>query len=104
MARYLAWSVPRWRWLVAGSLALLLGAVYLVAFRLPIRADLSYLLPPDAPSVVALRAIESRLVQQEGAYIVIQATSAQARAAATEAAVVALRDVDAALVLSLIHI
>ena len=57
--RYAAW-IDRHRvriLLGSGALALVLAAI---AARLTVQADLSYLLPPDAPSVVQLRAIEQR--------------------------------------------
>ena len=47
------------RWILLFSIVLTAGAAVLVA-HLPIHADISYLLPPDAKSVVNLRAIEAR--------------------------------------------
>ena len=47
------------RWILLFSILIAAGAAALVT-RLPIHADISYLLPPNAKSVVHLRAIEAR--------------------------------------------
>jgi len=69
---------------IIGSLALLGGAVYLIAFKLPLYADFSYLLPQDVPAVKDLRKLEARVKATDTALVVIQAPTPDVRAAATQ--------------------
>lgn len=59
-------------------------AVYLIAYRLPLFADFSYLLPQDVPAVKDLRKLEARVRSSDTALVVIQAPSPAERAAATQ--------------------
>lgn len=70
----------RWRFLV-GSL-LLVGLGLALAMRLPIETDTSVLLPPDAPSVQDLRAIEQRARATGSLLVLVQAPDDRQRAAA----------------------
>src|SRR2546425_1018268 len=66
---------------IAGHVAVLGIAVYLIAFRLPLYADFSYLLPQDAPAVVDLRRLEARIKATDTMLVIVQAPSPEARAA-----------------------
>jgi len=83
VTRYVSW-IGRHAWGIIAAHAVLLGlAIYLIAFRLPLFADFSYLLPQDAPSVVDLRRLEARAKTTDTVLVVIDAPSAADRAAAT---------------------
>ena len=51
MERYVAWIRRNAAAIIAAYAVVLAGAIYLVAFRLPLYADFSYLLPQDVPAV-----------------------------------------------------
>jgi predicted RND superfamily exporter protein len=80
--RYVAWLDRRSLAIVCATVVLLAGALYLIAFRLPLLADLSYLLPQDAPAVRGLRALEERVATKDTTLVIVSAPDAQARAAA----------------------
>ncbi|HSN27390.1 MAG TPA: MMPL family transporter, partial [Kofleriaceae bacterium] len=82
--RYVAWLRRRALAVIIGSLVLLGGAVYLIAFKLPLFADFSYLLPQDVPAVKDLRKLEARVKATDTALVVIQAPTPEARAAAAQ--------------------
>jgi predicted RND superfamily exporter protein len=79
-----AWLRRRALAVVAGSVVVLGLAVYLIAFRLPLFADFSYLLPQDVPAVKDLRKLEARVRSSDTALVVIQAPNSEERAAATQ--------------------
>jgi uncharacterized protein len=80
--RYIAW-LKRHTWaVIAGHVAVLGIAVYLIAFRLPLYADFSYLLPQDAPAVVDLRRLEARIKATDTMLVIVQAPTSEVRAAA----------------------
>ncbi|MFT3697466.1 MAG: MMPL family transporter [Kofleriaceae bacterium] len=80
--RYVAW-LRRNRWKVIFAHIAVLGlAGYLIAFKLPLYADFSYLLPQSAPAVKDLRRLESRIKATDTMLYVIQAPSKDVRAAA----------------------
>jgi hypothetical protein len=58
-ARYAAWIERRRRWVIAASLVFVAGAA-VIAARLEVKSDFSYLLPQDVRAVRDLRAIEKR--------------------------------------------
>ena len=74
--RYVAWLRRYALGVLAASALALAGAVYLVAFRLPLRADFTYLLPQDAAAVRDLRRIEGRVVAKGTVLVVVRASSA----------------------------
>jgi predicted RND superfamily exporter protein len=77
--RYVRW-LRRYRVLVLGLAAVLLVcAVYLTAFRLPVKADFSHLLPQDAPSVRALHALEARVAAQDTLLVLVEARDPETR-------------------------
>ncbi|HEU0030112.1 MAG TPA: MMPL family transporter [Kofleriaceae bacterium] len=80
--RYTAWLGRHARQIVALGVLVLGVAIYLVATRLPIRADLSYLLPEDAPAVRDLRKLSERLVARDTALVIVVAPDPKTRAAA----------------------
>jgi predicted RND superfamily exporter protein len=80
--RYIAW-LERWRLSVIGAAtALFACAVYLVAFHLPLKADLAELLPKDAPAVRDLHRLEARVAAQDTALILIVSSNVPDRIAA----------------------
>jgi predicted RND superfamily exporter protein len=82
--RYVAWLRRRALAVVAGSVVVLGLAVYLIAYKLPLFADFSYLLPQDVPAVKDLRKLEARVRSSDTALVVIQAPNSEERAAATQ--------------------
>ncbi len=70
---------------VATSALVLLASTYLIAFKLPLRADFAALLPADAPSVRDLRRLEQRVVAQDTALVLVEARDPATRAAVTAA-------------------
>jgi predicted RND superfamily exporter protein len=92
MTRYVGWVI-RWRWaIIVGSIALAMAAG-VVASRISVNADFSYLLPQDARSVRDLREIEKRTRVVGSSLFVVRSEHAESR---HKAAVVA-RDKIAAL-------
>jgi uncharacterized protein len=92
-------------WLRRHRLAVVLGAglafvmaLYLISARLPLRADVAYLLPEKARSVRDLHAIERRVALYDTMAVLVHAPDADRRAAAATAIAAGLRRVDAALV------
>jgi hypothetical protein len=79
-----AWLRRRALAVIAGSVVVLGLAVYLIAYRLPLFADFSYLLPQDVPAVKDLRKLEARVRSSDTALVVIQAPNPAERAAATQ--------------------
>src|SRR5689334_9456242 len=83
MIRYVHW-VAQHAWAIIGAhIVLAAAAIYLIAFRLPLFADFSYLLPQDSPSVVDLRRLEARAKTTDTVLVVIDTPDADTRAAAT---------------------
>jgi len=96
--RYVAWLRRRALAVIVGSLVLLAGAVYLIAYRLPLYADFSYLLPQDVPAVKDLRKLEARVKSSDTALVVVQASSPEQRASAAQAMLDRLRTISPELV------
>jgi predicted RND superfamily exporter protein len=82
--RLAGWIDRRRRWILAASLAVVLGAGWL-ASRLPILGDFSHLLPPDTPSVQALRLLEARIPSFGTIMVVAESADPALRARAAEA-------------------
>ncbi len=77
--RYVAW-IRRHVVAVIVAHAVVLGlAGYLIAFKLPLFADFSYLLPQDAPSVKDLRRLEARVKATDTMLYVAQTPSPDVR-------------------------
>jgi predicted RND superfamily exporter protein len=81
--RYVAWIQRNTIAIVVVHLAVLGGALDLIAFHLPLFADFSYLLPQDAPAVRDLRRLEARVKANDTALAVVTAPNAGERAAAS---------------------
>lgn len=77
----------------AAHLFLLGGAIYLIAFHLPLKADFSHLLPEDAASVRDLRKLEARVKVGDSVLLVVQAPDSTTRAAAVERLVAGVRQI-----------
>ena len=80
--RYVAWLRRRALAVIAGSALVLVGAIYLIAFRLPLFADFSYLLPQDVPAVKDLRKLEARVKTSDTVLVLVEAPDPQVREAA----------------------
>ncbi|HEY3807630.1 MAG TPA: MMPL family transporter [Kofleriaceae bacterium] len=78
--RYVAWLRRHVVAVIAAHALVLAIAGYLVAFRLPLFADFSYLLPQDAPAVTDLRRLETRIKATDTMLVVVQAPSRELRA------------------------
>ncbi len=92
--RYIAWIERHVTAILVVSLLAVLGATYLVVFQLPLRADFSYLLPKDAPSVRAAEELAGRMPQQDTMLMLIVAPSPVMRASATNQALAGLATLD----------
>ncbi len=97
-ARYTAWLRRRWLLITVVSAAAFAAAAWLVAFRLPLHADFSHLLPPDAPAVRDLRRLEARVAAQDAMLVLVVSRDAAARAAAAAAMAARARTFSPALV------
>jgi hypothetical protein len=96
--RYVAWLGRRATAVIALYAIVFAAAIYLVAFKLPLYADFSYLLPQDAPAVRDLRRLESRLEASDTVLVVVQAKTPDARAAAARDMAAGLRTIPRSLV------
>ncbi|HWU88475.1 MAG TPA: hypothetical protein VN253_14410, partial [Kofleriaceae bacterium] len=74
--RYVAWVRRHALAVIAAHLLLAAGAVYLIAYHLPLYADFSYLLPEDAASVRDLRKLEARVRAGDSVLVVMEAPDA----------------------------
>ncbi|HEY6037764.1 MAG TPA: hypothetical protein VIV58_25960, partial [Kofleriaceae bacterium] len=85
MKRYVEWII-RWRWaIVIASIALACGAG-VIASRISVLADFSYLLPQSARSVQDLRAIEKRAKVVGTSLFVVRSEHPESRQKAAELA------------------
>ena len=90
-ARYVSWLDRHRRAVLLAAAAILAASAWLVATRLPVKADLSHLLPDSARSVRDLRTLEQRLVVQDAVLVVVTSSDPKARAAAAETLAAAAR-------------
>ena len=96
--RYVRWLERRPAAIGAVGLALFAGAILLIVFRLPIRADFSYLLPQDAPAVRDQRKLEARMVEKDTALVLVSARDAETCEAAAARVAEGLRAISKDLV------
>jgi hypothetical protein len=82
--RYVAWLRRNASAIIAIHAVAFAAAIYLVAFRLPLYADFSYLLPQDVPAVRDLRRLESRVKSTDTVLAIVRAPTPAARAAAVQ--------------------
>ena len=81
--RYVGWVARRRLAILVASLVVLAVAIDLVAFRLPLTADLADLLPGSAKSVIDLHKLEARLVANDTVLVIVDADDPAACASAT---------------------
>ena len=96
--RYVGWLQRRTRSILLVSLLAVLGAGYLAAAHLPLRADFSYLLPADAPSVKAMHALADRMPARDTTILLIVAPDPATRAAAGREAIAGLGAIERTLI------
>lgn len=96
--RFVAWLHRYALAIIIAHVALVAGAVYLIANHLPLHADFSYLLPEDSPSVRDLRKLEARVRAGDSMLVVMEAPDPATRAAAAEQLVAGLRTITPELV------
>ncbi|MBA2540852.1 MAG: MMPL family transporter [Deltaproteobacteria bacterium] len=96
--RYVAWLRSRSLLVIAAYLAVTGGAMYLIAFHLPLRADFSYLLPQDAASVQDLRRLEARVKANDAVLVLVDAPDAATQQAVTKQMVEGARKITKELV------
>ncbi len=83
MERYVAWLRRHAIAIIAAHAVALAAAIYLIAFRLPLYADFSYLLPQDVPAVRDLRKLEARVKSTDTVLVIVRAPTVAARANVT---------------------
>ena len=96
--RYVSWLERHRRAVLAAAVALFAASAWLVATRLPVRADLSYLLPESARSVRDLRTLERRLAIQDAVLVVVKSADPAVRAAVANDVAAAARALPPSLV------
>src|SRR6476659_7010535 len=96
--RYIAWLGRHARVILLAHALVFVLAVYLIAFRLPLFADFSYLLPQDAPAVADLRKLEARVKTGDTLLVVLEAPTSEARADAAKEFAAGARTLDPELV------
>lgn len=97
-ARYVGWLHRRTRSILVAALLVVAGSGYLAAAHLPLRADFSYLLPADAPSVKAMHAMAERMPARDTTILLITARDPETRAAAGRDAIAGLQAIDRTLI------
>jgi len=96
--RYVTWLGRHAVAIAVGWGLAVAGAVYLIAFHLPLYADLSNLLPQDAPAVRGLRDLEARVGSKDTTIVLVDAPDPATRAAAMTRMIEGVRRLDRDLV------
>ncbi len=96
--RYLRWLTTRSRGVIATTVVVVAAAAYLVVFHLPLHADLTSLLPADAPSVRDAARLADRLPAQDVMVMIVKARHPVQREAAAALALARTRALDPSLV------
>ena len=92
--RYVDWLHRNSRAVLATWVVLLAASGFLVATRLPLKADFAYLLPADAPSVKAMHAMAARMPARDTTTLLVTAPDRATREAAGREAIAALGAID----------
>ena len=90
-ARYVRWLDRRAKRIFGASALVVAGALYLIAFHLPLYADFSYLLPRDAQAVRDLDRLEARRAAKDTMLMLVVAPDPATRAAAAQQALAGVR-------------
>src|SRR3954471_9549284 len=85
IARYVRW-IERWRWAIVIASIVVAAGASVVASRISVLADFSYLLPQSARSVKDLRAIEKRARIVGTSLFVVRSEHPESRQKAARAA------------------
>ena len=96
--RYVAWLARNTRAIVLVSIAAVIASALLARFRLPLEADLSHLLPADAPSVRDAEALAARMPAKDTMVALVVAPTPEVRAVVAGQLATALRGIDGDLV------
>ena len=96
--RYVGWLERRWAAICVATALILVGSGFLIATRLPLRADFSYLLPQDAAAVRDLRRLEARTKVRDTILVIVQGTTPADRAAAARDMATGIRAIGPSLV------
>ncbi|HWO24118.1 MAG TPA: MMPL family transporter [Kofleriaceae bacterium] len=97
-ARYVGWLARHTRAVFAGAALAVAAAAYLVIFHLPLKSDLAYLLPGDAPSVRDAEALAARMPARDVMLMIVRYPDTAVRAAAGQLAIDGARALDPSLV------
>ncbi|MBL0213324.1 MAG: MMPL family transporter [Myxococcales bacterium] len=97
-ARYVGWLQRHTQAILLVGLVAVVGSGYLAAAHLPLRADFAYLLPADAPSVLAMHALSDRMPARDTTLLLIVAPDAATRAVAGREAIAGLQAIDPSLI------
>ncbi|MEP6860764.1 MAG: MMPL family transporter [Deltaproteobacteria bacterium] len=95
---YVAWLTKHARKIMISSVSLVGVSIYLVAFHLPVYADLSDLLPSDVPAIRDLRRLEARLAAKDTMVAVVVAPTTGERAAVAGSLAKRVREIEPRLV------
>ena len=80
---YARW-IDRWRWAIVASALAVTAVAAVLASKLPLRGDFSYLLPETAPSVVAIHELEKRVNNLGTVMVAVESDVPDIRAAAAQ--------------------
>lgn len=96
--KYIEWLTRRSRWVLAVGAAVAAISAYLTIWHLPLRADLAYLLPRDAPSVKDGEQLLARMPAKDTNLVLVVAPDPTIRAAAAAQALAGIRRISPELV------
>jgi len=96
--RYVAWLTRNTRAIVIASVCAVVASALLVRFRLPLEADLSHLLPDDAPSVRDAETLAARMPAKDTMIAIVVAPTPEQRAVVAGQLLAGIRGFDRDLV------
>ncbi|CAN5912229.1 hypothetical protein BH11MYX2_BH11MYX2_01190 [soil metagenome] len=88
---YVGWVSRRARVITVAAFAFVVTALALIRFHLPLQADLSHLLPSDAPSVKDAETLSSRMPAKDTMIAIVEAPNAATREVVVASLVGAIR-------------